>query len=533
MRRIVLLLVAGVIAATAFLLLVEGPEPITVKVKNLRAVQSGFDLIITWDAMDCNGYDLVVMCDDQRITVNTEENKYVVKDIIFDKTYRVNVSARLKSGYNSRDAKTKRTTHKLNQNMKLSINRYDGFKGDKFRIRVKGKGDVSFESQNKKTAKVNEKGVVTLKKPGQVNIKVTSSGDAMYAEAKDSVMVNVYPESLQQPSKPTVKNISDTRCEITWEPVDFASHYKLYKKNAHTKEFRQFRNIDRTETSVEITRDNGEYAIEACNEIQDKAITSPLSDPVNVTGTSVDAKSYSSSKTLMKLDSSNMNIFRRINGDGSTKVPQSISQTNDCYVVSYVNHAGSQGKLVSYRKSDGECVSIVPCSNMGHANGTTYNPNTNKFYVVKTHRSIRTKSCSTYDGTTKESVETFNLPRVTSGIAYDESNDCYYLSKGNEIYVCNSDFEVQKFIHKRIRYNHAQDIGAYNGVVLVCTWKSGNTSYLDLYRASDGAYLGGYDVSIGEIESCVVDDGYLVILMNTIGSSKDIIYKTKERIALP
>ncbi|MGX8773418.1 MAG: hypothetical protein ACSW8G_00005, partial [Bacillota bacterium] len=109
----------------------------------------------------------------------------------------------------------------------------------------------------------------------------------------------------------------------------------------------------------------------------------------------------------------------------------------------------------------------------------------------------------------------------------------FYLSKGNEIYVCNSDFEVEKFIHKRIRYNHAQDIGAYNGVVLVCTWVSGNTSYIDMYRSSDGAYLGSYDVSIGEIESCVVDDGYLVILMNTVGSSRDRIYRTKERIAIP
>ena len=150
--------------------------------------------------------------------------------------------------------------------------------------------------------------------------------------------------------------------------------------------------------------------------------------------------------------------------------------------------------------------------------------------MVKTHKSYRTKSCSTYDGTTKESAGTFDLPKVTSGIAYDESNDRFYLSKGNEIYVCDSDFNVQKFIHKKARYDHAQDIGAYNGVVLVCTWVSGNTSYIDMSRASDGAYLGSYYDSIGEIESCIVDDGYLVILMNTRGNTKDRLYRTKERI---
>ena len=67
----------------------------------------------------------------------------------------------------------------------------------------------------------------------------------------------------------------------------------------------------------------------------------------------------------------------------------------------------------------------------------------------------------------------------------------------------------------------------------MCTWVNGNTSYIDLYRVSDKAYLGSYDVSIGEIESCVVDDGYLVILMNMRGTSTDRLYKTKERIAIP
>ena len=531
MRRFVLILLLAVFAASAFLFLVEGPDPITEKVHNFKLEQDGFDLHITWDEMDCDGYDIVITRDNQRTVANTPDNEYTIHDIVFERNYRVRVSARLKSGYNSRDAKAEITTSKLDQNLKVSIKQYDGFKGDKVRIKVKGTGDISFTSSDRKSAAVSKKGVVTLKRPGQAKIKVSASGDALYAEGRSQVTINVYPEALERPAKPTVKNISDTRCTLSWKRVGFASHYKLFKQNAHTKEYEPYRDIDTTELSAEITRDNGSYAIAAYNEVQDKTIESPLSKSVFVQGTSADAKSYSSSRTLAKLDSSNLNVFRKINGDGGTKVPQSLSLTDDCYVVSYVNHAGSSGKLISYRKTDGECVSIVPCSKMGHANGATYNPNTDKFYVVKTHKSIRTASCSTYEGESK--AEVFNLPKVTSGIAYDESNDCYYLSKGNEIYVCNSDFEVQKFIHKKIRYNHAQDIGAYNGVVLVCTWKSGNTSYIDLYRASDGAYLGSYDVSIGEIESCVVDDGYLVILMNTVGSSKDLIYKTKERIAIP
>ena len=115
-----------------------------------------------------------------------------------------------------------------------------------------------------------------------------------------------------------------------------------------------------------------------------------------------------------------------------------------------------------------------------------------------------------------------------------ETNNKYYLSKGNEIYVCDDEFNVEKFIWKRIRYNHAQDIGAYNGVAMVCTWVSGNTSYIDLYRISDGAYLGSYDVSIGEIESCFVDDKHLIILMNNgTGGMGDCILRTVDPIAIP
>ena len=535
MRKTIIIFVLAVFAAFAVLLLAAGPNLTIEKVKHLKLEQVGSDLNISWDAMDCDAYDLVVMCENERTALVLQENHYTIRDIKFDKTYRVTVDARLKVGSVARGAKAEITTERLKQKLKLSIKQYDGFKGDTFRIEAKGEGggDIGFASTDKKIAAVSKNGTVKLKKPGQVKIEVTASGDAVYQDTTNAVAVNVYPDKLTQPAGLKTKNVSDTRCKLTWKPTDLATHYQLFKQNAHTEKYEHFRDIDTEDLSVEITRDTGNYAVKAFAEVGDKTISSPMSKPVKVTGTFDKASSYSSARNIMTLNSSNLDLLRQINGDGGTKVPQSISNQGDCYVVSYVNHAGSAGKLVSYRKSDCECVAIDPCSGMGHANGATYNPNTNKFYVVKTHRSLRTASCSTYDGTTKKSAGTFNLPRVTSGIAYDESNDKYYLSKGNEIYVCSDDFTVEKFIHKFIRYNHAQDIGAYNGVVFVCTWVSGNTSYIDLYRASDGAYLGSYDVSIGEIESCIIDDGYLVILMNTVGSSKDRIYRTKERISLP
>lgn len=531
-KLIIVFLIAG-LAALAVLFFVEGPELIKEQVKNLKMEQNGFDIEITWDEMDCDGYDVVITCDNQRTVLTLQENHYTIQDAILEKTYRVTVSARLKSGGNSRDAKSEITTSKLDQDVTVNLTQYEGFKDNEFRIEAEGTGDITFKSDDKDTASVNEKGLVRLHKPGNTVIRVNASGDLFYAEGTENVVVTVYPDVLDEPKTPLVKYDSYTRCTLMWNQVEYAHYYKVFKQNKHTKKYEFYRNLKTKDLSAEITRDIGKYVIKAYAKVQGKTIKSRHSVPVKVKGITDRAKSYSSAKTIKRLDRSNLEVFREIHGDGGTTVPQSLSQTKDCYVVSYVNAGGSAGKLISYSKKDGECVEIKACGNMGHANGTTYNPNTNKFYVAKTHKEYRTASCSTYKGKTKEYAGSFSLPRVTSGIAYDESNDCYYLSKGNELYVCSSNFSVQKFIHKKARYNHAQDIGAYNGIILVCTWVSGKTSYIDMYRASDGAYLGSYDVSIGEIESCVVDDGYLIILMNTLGNHNDFIYKTKERIAIP
>nr|MCR5035458.1 hypothetical protein [Clostridia bacterium] len=62
-----------------------------------------------------------------------------------------------------------------------------------------------------------------------------------------------------------------------------------------------------------------------------------------------------------------------------------------------------------------------------------------------------------------------------------------------------------------------------------CIWTGGKSSYIDMYRESDGAYIGSYSVPLGEIESCCMDDGHLVILIN---KGTDVIYRTKDRIDL-
>ena len=98
-------MIAGM-AAFSVLFFVEGPGIIKEQVKNLKLEQDGFDINITWDAMDCNGYNVVITCDNQRTVLALQDNQYTIQDVILEKTYRVTVSAELKSGGVSRIAKT-------------------------------------------------------------------------------------------------------------------------------------------------------------------------------------------------------------------------------------------------------------------------------------------------------------------------------------------------------------------------------------------------------------------------------------------
>jgi len=121
---------------------------------------------------------------------------------------------------------------------------------------------------------------------------------------------------------------------------------------------------------------------------------------------------------------------------------------------------------------------------------------------------------------------TLSLFTSPSGIAYDRSNNRYYISGGNHIDVTDTSFNKIKRITRK-RYHKPQDIGAYNGVVLSCIWPGGGTSYVDYYRVSDGGYLGSIEVPFGEIESACVNDGHLVILM-----SSGKIYWVNKRISI-
>ncbi|MBQ0078457.1 MAG: Ig-like domain-containing protein [Eubacterium sp.] len=501
-------------------------------IKGLKVTQDEHSITAKWKDIGVDEYEVYVFHGlgfPKRETVSG--TSYSIHKADIGETYRIMVTTPNSKGNSCGAELVTIKTDKLKQKLHLSAKELRGFEGNTFDVTAIGKGKITFKSNDENVASVTDTGTVTLKKSGETTITVTAKGTDEYKDATKEVVVMSYPDSLGT-TNVEVTDVADETVVLKWEPVQFATDYEILRYNIATDKYVPIKTVDGKSNHLKIVRTQGQYKVRATATINRQTIKGKQSSPVTIEAAANTAESYKKSHNIKTLKEKDLDTVALITGSGKTNVPQSMSFNGSEYMIAYVNHGGSQGKIITYNRK-GKQKREAALKNMGHANGSTYNPNTGKIYVVKTHKSVKTKECSVYDEKQLVSESPFTLPKVTSGIAYDESNNKFYLSKGNEIYVTDEKFRVEKFIWKRIRYNHAQDIGAYNGVALVCTWVSGNTSYIDMYRVSDGAYLGSYYLPIGEIESCVVDDGYLVILMNKRGTSRDYIYKTKTRVAIP
>lgn len=503
------------------------------QVSGLTVTQRDTCLDVRWDKEDCSGYEVFLFRNGQRPKVTEAKTNFCRLEMDeLGGDYRVVVTAKGKGGAVA-GAKAKNiATEKVEQEIHTSQDAFVGFEGKEDVVEARAKEKVVYESSNEKVVAVADDGTLEYKQPGEAEISIMAEEGDQYKEGEKTVDVTVFPEVLDTPAA-EIEEVRGLDVTLKWSHVDFAQKYLLLKKEPASGDYDVIDEFDGETEAADLPRDNAAYAIVATADVNGQTVESKPSEDVEVKSASADAESYSGYHNLETLDKSNLELIADVKGLGGATVPQSMSLKNGNFVISYASHSGSVGALVTYDQ-DGNRIGEKSVSGMGHANGSTYNPNTDRIYTVKTHRAIRSKSCTTFGGEGYSESETFSLPRTTSGIAYDTSNNKYYLSKGNEIYVTDADFNVEEFIWKKIRYNHAQDIGAANGVAMVCTWISGNESYIDLYRVSDGAYIGGYSVPIGEIESVVMVDKHLVILMNNSGGGNvDQILRTVDPVELP
>jgi hypothetical protein len=416
------------------------------------------------------------------------------------------------------------------------LNKYlvEGFEKNNTALSGKSKTPLTFKSDNEKVVTVTPDGKVKYKKEGSARITVYAAESSLYKPAKETAVVNVYPTKLVTPKLKLSKSgkNSKTHANVNWNEVPYASKYIVSKYDPWTGEMKEVKKVKKGDPmEVKIQRNDETYVVQAQAEILGKNVTSDDSKPLDIKSASHEAKTYSSLHILETLDDDALEEITQVVGEPGTTCPQSFSYTGSGYLLAFTNKSGNRNALVEY-STDGKRLR-AKYVDMGHANGSTYNPVTRTVYTLRRHLAIKTKVCETFSYDDFSATGDFDLPKMASGISYDTSCDKYYLSGGGAVFVTDADFNLEKKIEKVIRRDHTQDTGAANGVALSCSWNSGSDSYVDLYRCTDGGYLGTYKVPMGEIESATFVDKHLVVLINNVhGSNRDVIYKTKKEIPI-
>lgn len=108
---------------------------------------------------------------------------------------------------------------------------------------------------------------------------------------------------------------------------------------------------------------------------------------------------------------------------------------------------------------------------LGHANGITYNSKTNELLVVSLRdRDGHFVRMARIDASDFSLKSTEVLPASATGIAYDETNDVYYVRSGSSVRRLNSAFD-KVLVEYDISCGLAvQDIGFNDGYIYLTNW---------------------------------------------------------------
>lgn len=214
-----------------------------------------------------------------------------------------------------------------------------------------------------------------------------------------------------------------------------------------------------------------------------------------------------------------------ISGYKKAKVPQGFTFNGSQYHILYGMAAGQS--IVTYSADGKRLANSKFAFSIGHPNGITWDPVTGLCYIFKGGQ----KRIYTWDPATNTFGKS-KTPYSSSGVAYDNLTGTIFATSHTGIRQYSSD---GTFTHKQLFprckpgfFHYIQDCGAGEGFVFHCiSGKNKKTrNQLDIYRATDMAYLGSIKVTIGEVESALVGPGgYLELLINTKGNT-DYIWRT-------
>lgn len=231
-------------------------------------------------------------------------------------------------------------------------------------------------------------------------------------------------------------------------------------------------------------------------------------------------------RVVYTFDKSNCKKLFSIKGYKNAKVPQGLAFTGSKYYVLYGMAAGQA--IVTYSSKGKRLSSSKFSFCIGHPNGITWDPATKRCYIFKGS----TTRIYTWNPVNKKFGKA-RTPYSSSGVGYDKTTNRIYASSrtGIRAYSAEGSFTHKKLFSRCDHgiFHYTQDCGAGGGFIFhgISGANKRTTNYLDVYRAADNAYLGSIKIKLGEIESSVVGkDGYVRLLINTMGDDTDYIWKT-------
>lgn len=255
------------------------------------------------------------------------------------------------------------------------------------------------------------------------------------------------------------------------------------------------------------------------------AVMGDASEGTQTTKPAENAKAYKKYKEVGNIGSDDVDLWFTVEGQGHYNVSQSMTWLgNGEYVVSMCNDNGkNKSMLVKY---DGKSFEAKQQSDsMHHGNGLCFNAQNGKLYSSRSTAGGGDRHILTvFKAKNLEPAGTKKLKINASCIGYDSCTGRYVVN-GNKIHIMDRNFKKVKNASKK-KARKPQDCNCFNSVAF-CVGAPSAGSPIDMYRMTDGAYLGTITTGIGEIESvCINDDGY-ILLMNHHRE----IYKTKKKVS--
>lgn len=238
---------------------------------------------------------------------------------------------------------------------------------------------------------------------------------------------------------------------------------------------------------------------------------------------------YTKKDELTILDEISANTGKRhsigyVNGTDSN-CAQSFAYVGNKFAVAYVdtNHPPGYVQLV---EKNGRKKGVVRCDDILHANAACATHD-GKFMVAgRLGGNRNAANIFSVNGDSVSSDGEKGIPVGASSIAYDRETDTYCLKVGMNVHLYDRNFNKKSVVSCTYHGNGTfyQDMGAGGGFIFCCFTAYGSAdsedsgdNFIDIYNESTGDYCGTYKVNYGELESCDVVDGELVLLVHISG----------------